>query len=124
MNNTKSVNRFSESSRPRIVRDIVTNVAVAVVVAIILSLPVRRIIVAFSPLPTGTILAWNGEGELPRGWQVCDGEHGTPNLSGLFLKGVTDRSEAVKPGQSPRGEDAKCVSQILMPGKGGDAITV
>lgn len=48
-----------------------------------------------SSVPVGTILPWvpNGEG-FPAGWRVCDGTNGTPDLRGLFLRGVGSLAEA------------------------------
>ncbi|KAA3614228.1 MAG: hypothetical protein DWQ01_00565 [Planctomycetota bacterium] len=53
-------------------------------------------------IPLGTIVAWdpferdargeaigNGsERKRPDGWEICNGENGTPDLTGLFLRGV------------------------------------
>ncbi|MEZ5292842.1 MAG: hypothetical protein R2745_17305 [Vicinamibacterales bacterium] len=42
-------------------------------------------------LPKGTILAWySRDGQLPTGWAICDGSHGTPNLVGRFLMGAAN----------------------------------
>lgn len=39
--------------------------------------------------PAGTILAYTGRvQDLPRGWRVCDGKGGTPDLRGDFLMGA------------------------------------
>lgn len=38
--------------------------------------------------PVGTILAYNGElKDIPKKWALCDGNNGTPNLTGRFLQG-------------------------------------
>jgi hypothetical protein len=38
----------------------------------------------------GSIAMWSGViGDIPRGWALCDGSGGTPDLSGLFLLGTT-----------------------------------
>ena len=38
-------------------------------------------------LPTGTIVMFNGEiTNIPKGWHICDGEEGTPNLINHFIK--------------------------------------
>ena len=37
--------------------------------------------------PKGTILMFNGtSSEIPEGWAICDGQNGTPNLIGRFIK--------------------------------------
>jgi hypothetical protein len=53
-------------------------------------------------LPVGSIVAWDPvirdtdgkptgiDRELPRGWELCDGLDGTPNLKEMFLTGVTE----------------------------------
>lgn len=39
-------------------------------------------------LPTGSIIMWNGaHNAVPAGWKLCDGNFGTPNLSGKFIVG-------------------------------------
>ena len=36
----------------------------------------------------GTILPFTGNlSDIPRGWKLCDGSDGTPNLTGQFLQG-------------------------------------
>jgi hypothetical protein len=43
-------------------------------------------IVAF---PRGMILMWSGSvTEIPRGWALCDGTNGTPDLRGKFVLGA------------------------------------
>ena len=37
-------------------------------------------------LPKGSIIAWNGT-TAPKGWALCDGKNGTPNLKGRFIYG-------------------------------------
>nr|DAO59156.1 MAG TPA: LONG TAIL FIBER PROTEIN P37 PROTEIN, FIBER PROTEIN.2A [Bacteriophage sp.]DAX00354.1 MAG TPA: LONG TAIL FIBER PROTEIN P37 PROTEIN, FIBER PROTEIN.2A [Bacteriophage sp.] len=32
---------------------------------------------------------YNGQSEIPEGWAVCDGNNGTPNLVGKFIKAVS-----------------------------------
>ena len=36
-------------------------------------------------IPKGTIVMWSGS-EIPEGWIICDGNNGTPNLIGKFIK--------------------------------------
>jgi len=38
--------------------------------------------------PVGGIIMWSGAiNEIPEGWKLCDGDMGTPNLSGRFIVG-------------------------------------
>jgi len=38
--------------------------------------------------PSGGIIMWSGTlATIPAGWVLCDGTHGTPNLSGRFILG-------------------------------------
>ena len=40
-------------------------------------------------LPIGTILPYTGDlNKIPRGWVLCDGTNGTPDLTGRFLEGA------------------------------------
>lgn len=43
--------------------------------------------------PIGTIVAFNGGQSIPDNWVVCDGTNGTPDLSGRFIKGTSNRTE-------------------------------
>ncbi len=41
-------------------------------------------------IPAGGIIMWSGAyGDIPPGWQLCDGTGDTPNLTGLFIMGGT-----------------------------------
>lgn len=40
-------------------------------------------------VPSGTIAMYNGRSEIPEGWAICDGNNGTPNLVGKFIKAVS-----------------------------------
>lgn len=51
---------------------------------------VRRII--SSAIPVGTITAFHGD-TIPSGWAICDGNNGTPNLIGKFIKAGTIEEE-------------------------------
>lgn len=47
----------------------------------------------------GTILPWAG-GAVPRGWAICDGSNGTPDLRGRFLRGTPDKEKTGATGGS------------------------
>ncbi len=51
---------------------------------------------AWESLPLGAILPWLPESgaEIPPGWAICNGYNGTPDLRGLFLRGVGDGAQA------------------------------
>lgn len=39
-------------------------------------------------IPTGAIIMWSGEiKNVPAGWEICDGNKGTPDLRGRFIVG-------------------------------------
>jgi len=43
----------------------------------------------------GAITAWSGLlSNIPRGWVVCDGNNGTPDLRSSFIRGAADGIEA------------------------------
>jgi hypothetical protein len=39
------------------------------------------------------IMMHNGSEPIPSGWAICDGNNGTPNLIGRFIKAVGSASE-------------------------------
>lgn len=43
--------------------------------------------------PRGAIIMFNGNTEIPEGWAICDGNNGTPNLVGKFIKAVASIDE-------------------------------
>ena len=49
-----------------------------------------------SSLPiVGAVAMWSGPLDtIPRGWVLADGEHGTPDLSGLFVRGTAEEDES------------------------------
>jgi hypothetical protein len=54
-------------------------------------------------VPKGTIIAWfASSGPVPEGWRICDGTpgSGTPNLTGRFLRGVTNFGQVGQTGGS------------------------
>ena len=43
-------------------------------------------------VPRGVIVLWHGASNaIPKGWALCDGSNGTPNLSGRFVMGAGSR---------------------------------
>lgn len=38
-------------------------------------------------MPKGTIVAYNGNRNIPYGWRICNGQYGTPDLRGRFILG-------------------------------------
>ena len=57
------------------------------------------------PFLKGMIIAWGGKvNEIPKGWAICDGENGTPDLQGRFVlgsgkgTGLTPRNSGSKGG--------------------------
>lgn len=44
----------------------------------------------YEVLPPGVIMMWSGQGDVPDGWAVCDGEQGTPDLRGRFVMGTNE----------------------------------
>lgn len=55
----------------------------------------RKMLSAVSPLavsesfPSGIICMWSGSiGNIPGGWQLCNGENGSPDLRSKFIKGA------------------------------------
>ena len=45
-------------------------------------------------IPKGVIVMWSGStSKIPRGWALCNGTNGTPNLSGRFIVAAGSRSD-------------------------------
>jgi hypothetical protein len=92
-----------------------TGIIATVISAAILSIPYKRALNhltnTFAPLPAGTIVAWLGkqDKDLPRGWHICDGNDGTPNLDDLFLRGVKHCDLLGDPNTT----EVRCVEQLL-----------
>ena len=41
----------------------------------------------YGTIPVGGIIMWSGSyASIPKGWALCDGNNGTPNLAGKFIK--------------------------------------
>lgn len=53
------------------------------------NLVVQNLIVngAFNMVPRGCVVAWNNP-TIPKGWAICDGGNGTPDLRGRFILGA------------------------------------
>ena len=50
-------------------------------------------------LPKGVILAYFSEdGNIPKGWAICNGNNGTPNLENKFIRGAVRFSDHGKKG--------------------------
>lgn len=59
------------------------------------------------------ISMWSGTiSNIPTGWVVCDGNNKTPDLTGKFVKGVSNSSEI--PG-SVSGQDSYSISESQLP---------
>lgn len=76
-------------------------------------------------IPAGTIVAWFGSGSIPRGWAICNGDNGTPDLRGQFLRGVGTIQEIGKDNDaSDTHSHAGMASATQMPfGQGSSAGT-
>jgi hypothetical protein len=75
-------------------------------------------------LPSGTILPWYGKkGRIPNGWAVCNGENGTPNLQGRYMRGSRNQSEVGTSGGTTDASGALqgTVGVNQAPWKGSDA---
>ncbi len=58
--------------------------------------------VQYAHVPSGAIIIWFGDStNVPSGWVICDGNNGTPNLSGRFVVCAGNNSE----GQSYNASD-------------------
>lgn len=65
--------------------------------------------------PSGTIFIWgNPLSEIPAGWVLCDGNNGTPNLLGKFLRGAPSGTD---PGATG-GENSKTLTSSQLPSHG------
>ncbi|MBK6426680.1 MAG: tail fiber protein [Blastocatellia bacterium] len=53
------------------------------------------------PIPPGSIVAWSKKDAIPDGWAVCNGENGTPDLRGRFLRGTADSATTGITGGAP-----------------------
>ena len=65
-----------------------------------------------STIPSGVICIWSGAANaIPSGWYLCDGNNGTPNLSGKFVIGYSSTYTVGKTG----GEATHTLTQAELP---------
>tara|TARA_B100001173_G_scaffold309234_1_gene321129 strand:- start:1468 stop:3624 length:2157 start_codon:yes stop_codon:yes gene_type:complete len=75
-------------------------------------------------VPTGAIIIWYGNsGNVPTGWVICDGNNGTPNLSGRFIVCSGTSETTYSAGQSG-GQDQYAFSIQEMPAHNHSGNTV
>lgn len=62
-------------------------------------------------LPSGAIVAWNGAlSSIPTGFALCDGQNGTPDLTGRFILGFQNGKPVTG------GEEQVALTEAQMPG--------
>ena len=60
-----------------------------------------------SAIPSGAIVMWSGSiGSIPAGWELCDGDFGTPDLRGRFIYGCQN-------GEDPTGNRFTAISDSI-----------
>lgn len=74
-------------------------------------------------IPSGTIVMWSGS-TIPKGWAICDGKNGTPNLIGKFIKasnkaGTTGGSNSIILDVSNLPEHTHTINQLSSNASGG-----
>ena len=53
----------------------------------------------YGTIPVGGIIMWSGSySNIPKGWALCDGNNGTPNLVGKFIKAASSTTIGAKGG--------------------------
>lgn len=63
-------------------------------------------------LPSGIIVDWSGTAEnVPSGWFLCDGQNGTPDLRGLFIRGASEVITAHSTGGSSTSNTAGTIQE-------------
>jgi hypothetical protein len=67
-------------------------------------------------LPKGVIFPWTSKTAPPKGWAVCDGKNGTPNLDGRFLWGTANAGSVGNTG----GAASHDHGHVVMKAGGGD----
>lgn len=64
-------------------------------------------------IPSGLIAMWHGLiANIPSGWKICDGNNGTPNLLGKFIRSVP--TAATNPGTTG-GNDSLSIAEANLP---------
>lgn len=53
-------------------------------------------------MPKGTIVAYNGQSNIPHGWAICNGSNGTPDLRGRFILGSSNTKKFGSKGGAER----------------------
>jgi microcystin-dependent protein len=85
------------------------------------------------PFPKGIVVIWSGNlADIPKGWALCDGTQGTPDLRGRFVLGVNPSDNknnlTARPMKTTGGAETHTLKTEEMPshthdiiGKGDDA---
>ena len=67
-------------------------------------------------LPTGVIVMWSGAiSAIPSGWHLCDGNNGTPNLTGKFVVHADADSGGTYAPNATGGSDSVALSESELP---------
>jgi len=71
---------------------------------------------AGNPIPSGTIVIWSGSiSSIPDGWVLCDGNNGTPDLTGRFVVHADADSGGTYNVGDTGGENSHALSIAEMP---------
>ncbi len=67
-------------------------------------------------VPTGLISMWSGNiNQIPKGWALCDGQNGTPDLRGRFIVGYNSSDDDYDEIGKIGGEDKHVLSESELP---------
>lgn len=67
-------------------------------------------------IPKGGIIMWHGNpNQLPKGWQLCNGENGSPNLSNKFILSYGEGTEATEGVNSKGGKHFQNLNKTNIP---------
>ncbi len=73
-------------------------------------------LISIAEQPINSILIWSGVlADIPKGWQLCDGTNGTPNLLDKFIRSVV--TAVTEPGNTG-GEDTHVLTVAEMASHG------